>query len=140
MGNKKQFCAANMEKIDNRERCVRLSPLMSEHRHQWRTHRKHSAAGRDARISLWCLRRSDTSLSLNTWIQASEVLMMLGGRRWGGCVGGMKGVDVAAEGGGGVVVGGLGRGGRAQGDIIMLHPTDQPSTLGSCMRPPRLVK
>ena len=29
MGNKKQFCAANMEKIDNRERCVRLSPLMS---------------------------------------------------------------------------------------------------------------
>lgn len=40
MGNKKQFCAANMEKIDNRERCVRLSPLMSQQRHWSRSQRK----------------------------------------------------------------------------------------------------
>ena len=74
--------------------------------------------------------------------------MMLGGRRGEegeACVGGMKGVDEVAEGGCAMVVlgggGGGGGGGGAQGDIIiMLHPTDQPSTLGSCMRPPRLVK
>lgn len=83
MGNKKQFCAANMEKIDNRERCVRLSPLMSEHRHQSRTHRKYSAADGTHGFSLFSSAPTHF-LSWNslcsTWIWASEVQMV------GGCV------------------------------------------------------
>ena len=58
-GNKKQFCAANMgeeeKKIDNRERCVRPSPLMSERRHESRTHWKILGGGRGTRGSLGLL-------------------------------------------------------------------------------------
>ncbi len=88
MGNKKQFCAANMEKIDNRERCVRLTPLMSEHRHWSHTHRKCSAG--DGTHGYLCFSSHNTSQSLNTlyrstWIYASEVVMVVG-VRWGGFV------------------------------------------------------
>lgn len=118
MGNKKQFCAANMEKIDNRERCVRLSPLMSEHRHQSRTHRKYSAA--DGTLGSLCFSRSDTFLSVNT--------AGFGPRRcWWWVVFGDEGLVVV---GGGVCV---------QRGHLDAAP-DKPATLRSCMRPARLVK